>query len=62
MILGEPTLQSVIELLQDDRCPRYGELPIELQVSGPDEIVLECDHVVDATIGFVRSNVCTRRV
>lgn len=38
----------MIELLQDEGCPRCGELPSGYRVNGPDEIVLECRHVVDA--------------
>lgn len=49
MILGDSTLQSVIDFLQDDGCPRCGELQSAIDVNGPDEIVLECGHVIDAT-------------
>lgn len=48
MILGDPTLQSVLDLIESDGCPRYGELLGEIRVHVPNKIVLMCDHIVDA--------------
>lgn len=49
MILGEPTVQSFIEFVQEEGCPRYDRISGEVFVNGLNEIALECDHVVDAT-------------
>jgi hypothetical protein len=48
MILGKPTLQTVLKLIEDEGCPRCGDTPPIIHVNGPDEIVLECGQVLDA--------------
>lgn len=50
MILGKPTLQTVLSHLKEEGCPRCGKLPNQIQINGPDEIVLECGHVVDEKV------------
>jgi hypothetical protein len=50
MILGKPTLQSVLDLIDAEGCPHCGEPAGTIFVDGPNEILLEgCGHVVDAT-------------
>lgn len=50
MILGEPTFQTLIELIEDVGCPHCEQLPEGIQINGPEEIVLGgCGHVIDAT-------------
>ena len=48
LIIGKPTLQTVIDLIEDEGCPVCGESPGGIQVNGPNEIVLGCGHVLDA--------------
>lgn len=48
MILGEPTVGAVTELIETEGCPRCGHLPGWLDIVGPHEIVLEgCGHVIN---------------
>jgi hypothetical protein len=48
MILGKPNLQSVLDLIDAEGCPRCGEPAGTIFVDGPSEIILEgCGHVVD---------------
>lgn len=48
MILDKPTLQNVLELVQEEGCPACGELPSHVSISGPDEVRLGCGQVIDA--------------
>ncbi len=48
MILGTPTLETVVEMVQEEGCPACGERPSHVSVNGPDEIVLSCGQVIDA--------------
>lgn len=49
MILGKPTMQSILDYLQAEDCPFCEEYSTEIQVNGVSEVILECGHVVDAT-------------
>lgn len=49
MNLGEPNLQSIIDFVQEEGYPDCGEFSGEVHGNGPDEIIFECGHVVDAT-------------
>lgn len=50
MILGEPTLQNILDLIETDGCPHCGGDPGAVSINGPSEIILhECGHIVDAT-------------
>lgn len=48
MILGEPNLQSVLDLIEADGCPLSGKQPGAIQFNGPDGIILECEHNLGA--------------
>jgi len=48
MILGKPTLQTVLDLIEDEGCPLCRAAPGVVQVNETDEIILGCGHVVDA--------------
>ena len=48
LIIGKPTLQTVIDLIDDEGCPICSDPAGGIQVNGPNEIVLGCGHVVDA--------------
>lgn len=49
MILGEPNLRSIIELIEAEGCPECGEPTIARSINGPVELILDCGDVVDAT-------------
>lgn len=50
MILGEPTLETILDLISEEGCPRCGEDPGAILVNGPSEIILNgCGHTLDAT-------------
>lgn len=52
VILGEPTFQSILDYIEEEGCPRCGELPIIININGPQEVVLDgCGHVIDTTPG-----------
>lgn len=47
MILGEPTFETIIEIIDAEGCPRCGELPMEIFIDGPSDVELSCGHTVD---------------
>lgn len=49
MILGEPTLKAILNLIETEGCPSCGADAGTIFVNGPSEIILEgCGHVIDA--------------
>lgn len=51
MILGKPTLRSVLDLMEADGCPYSSDLPVTISLNGPTEVLEGCGDVVDATRG-----------
>jgi hypothetical protein len=49
MILGEPTLETILDLISEEGCPLCGDDPGAILVNGPSEITLNgCGHTIDA--------------
>lgn len=43
MIPGKPTLQTVVDLIEDEGCPRCGELPGWIDITAPGELFIIAD-------------------
>lgn len=46
--IGEPTLQTVLDIINEAGCPVFWVRSTNVQVNGPNEIIVgRCGHVVD---------------
>lgn len=46
MIIGNPTIEAVTELLETEGCPECGQVPGWIDIDAPGRLVPSCGHAV----------------